>query len=101
MIDHAARTEVRQLVDEFLSDRIGAFAFDDKLFKVSCKSKDQTVRIVVRILWNAYSDLETTWYISIRPVGTRFSDCFSCWTLVPNCNEGIIGFGTPASLLPR
>lgn len=56
MIDHQARAEVRQTVNEFLSDRIGSFEFDDKIHEIAYRTRDRTVVHVICKLWYTYSD---------------------------------------------
>ncbi len=58
MIDHKIRSDVRQAIDDFLSDRIGADAFDKKLWELYPKTEDQTVKYALGMLWHTYSDLE-------------------------------------------
>jgi len=58
MIDCKARSDVRQAIDDFLSDRIGATAFDERLYKRYPKTSDQTVKYAIGKLWYAYSDFD-------------------------------------------
>lgn len=56
MIDHDARERVRQAVDDYLSEVIGSFEFDDRLFAVD--TSDATANFVVDVLWSTYDDIE-------------------------------------------
>jgi hypothetical protein len=58
MIDHEARAELHRTADDFLSDRIGAFTFDDRLFKLLSSTRDETVRLVIDRLWRFYDDTD-------------------------------------------
>lgn len=58
MIDHKARADVRETINAFLSDRIGADAFDDQLQGVYRKTQDKTVKYAITKLWYIYSDFD-------------------------------------------
>ena len=49
MIDEQARADIRAAVDAYLSDRIGAFEFEERLFAID--TEDATASFVVGQLW--------------------------------------------------
>ena len=54
MIDQDARARIKEAVNDYLSDRITAFEFDERLFGID--TKDATARFVVGLLWHTYDD---------------------------------------------
>lgn len=55
MVDLVARAKVRSAVDDYLSDRITSFAFDERLWEI--ETDDETVRYVSHLLWFTYDDM--------------------------------------------
>jgi hypothetical protein len=58
MIDNEARSYVRQAVDAYLSDRLTAFEFDERLLEARGRTSDPTVRFVIDQLWYVYDDCQ-------------------------------------------
>jgi hypothetical protein len=56
MIDRDARNAVVAALEDYQLERITAFEFDERIFDVADKSRDQTVRECVDALWGFYDD---------------------------------------------
>lgn len=56
MIDREARNAVVAALEDYQRGRMTAFEFDDRIFAVADKSRDETVRECVDALWYFYDD---------------------------------------------
>ena len=57
MIDRVARDKMVVAIEAYMNDEIKAFAFDDALSSITCKTKDSAVIEVSQVLWFFYDDL--------------------------------------------
>ncbi|HVX14930.1 MAG TPA: hypothetical protein VHC22_27315 [Pirellulales bacterium] len=57
VVNRPPREELAEAVEDFLSDRIGAFEFDERLRKICDETPDHTVQIVAEQLWCFYDDI--------------------------------------------
>ena len=55
MIDHEARTKVISAIEDYLSDKIMAFDFDDELQDI--ETEDKTAEFAINTLWYCYDDV--------------------------------------------
>jgi hypothetical protein len=58
MIDRVARNKMVASIEAYMNDEIKAFAFDDALREIVCKTKDGAVKDAWSILWFFYDDLK-------------------------------------------
>lgn len=56
MIDRDTRDRMAVVVEDYLGEKISAFAFDDQLTELSAKTKDETVKRIAHELWFHYDD---------------------------------------------
>lgn len=56
MVDRTARNRLADAIEAFLSEDIGAFEFDDRIFNVADDTDDETVQEVAHLLWFHYDD---------------------------------------------
>jgi hypothetical protein len=54
MIDHEARRQLLDAIDDYLAERIGAYKFDERMMDIC--TKDRTVRSVIDTLYCLYDD---------------------------------------------
>ena len=58
MMDRSARDRLAAAIEEFLSEDIGAFQFDDRIFALADETDDETVQEVALLLWFHYDDIK-------------------------------------------
>ena len=58
MINRPDRDKLIHMINQYLSEEITAFEFDDLIGKLASKTQDETVDYVVSSLWEVYDNCE-------------------------------------------